>query len=160
MQGFYSPGFPVRSVIYPDMVGKVTPEDRYYFPTGSVKVAPEGRYYFPTGSVILPHGVVNRWTLPHPARTFPGNTAVRRYLFHQRRHRTVRCRQLKGSRFPTGSVLFACRVGIRSLLLFTWSVSPRGCIPASPQGRYSRGEAMFPELRRHGVLRSSHIRVS
>ena len=67
MQGFYSPSFPVRSVIYPDMVGKVTPEDRYYFPTGSVKVPPEGRYYFPTGSVILPHGVVNRWTLPHRA---------------------------------------------------------------------------------------------
>jgi hypothetical protein len=49
------------------MVGKVTLEDRYYFPTGSVKVPPEGRYYFPTGSVILPHGVVNRWTLPHRA---------------------------------------------------------------------------------------------
>jgi hypothetical protein len=112
LQGFYSSDFPVGSVIYPATVGKVTPENRYSFPTGSVKVHPKGRYSFPVGSVI---GRRRR-----TARTFPRNTAVRRYLSHQRRHRTACCGRSRASSFPTRSVLFPRRVGI-----------------VSPQGRYS-----------------------
>ena len=98
---------------------------------------------------------------PHrTGRTFPGNTAVRRYLFHQRRHRTVRCRQSRGSPFPTGSVLFPGRVGIRSLLPFTWSVSPRGCMPAFPTGSVFLGRSVaispWVRYRRHPAVTQGH----
>ena len=134
MQVFYSPGFPVGSVIYPATVGKVTPEDRYSFPTGSVKVHPEDRYSFPVGSVI---GRRRR-----TARTFPRNTAIKRYLSHQRRHRTACCGRSRGSPFPTGSVLFPRRVCIQSLLVFTWSGSPCGCMPDFPTGSVFPGRSV------------------
>jgi hypothetical protein len=149
LQVFYSPGFPVGSVIYPATVGKVTPEGRYSFPTGSVKVHPKGRYSFPTGSVkVHPKG---RYSFPvgsvigrrrRTARTFPRNTAVRRYLSHQRRHRTACCGRSRDSPFPTGSVLFPRRVGIQSLLVFTWSVSLCGCMPDFPTGSVFPGRSV------------------
>ena len=148
MQVFYSPGFPVGSVIYPATVGKVTPEDRYSFPTRSVKVHPKGRYSFPVGSVIGRR----RGT----ARTFPRNTAVRRYLSHQRRHRTACCGWSRGSSFPTRSVLFPRRVGIRSLLVFTWSVSPCGCMPTFPTGSvFSGAQEVQRRPGGHGALHGS-----
>jgi hypothetical protein len=135
LQGFYSPNFPVGSVIYPATVGKVTPEDRYSFPTGSVKVYPEDRYSFPVGSVI---GRRRR-----TARTFPRNTAARRYLSHQRRHRTACCGRSRGSPFPTGSVFGACWCLPGQFLLVV-------ACRLSPQGRYSRG-ALWPFPRGLGI---------
>ena len=152
MQVFYSPGFPVGSVIYPATVGKVTPEDRYSFPTGSVKVHPKGRYSLPVGSVI---GRRRR-----TARTFPRNTAVRWYLSDKRRHRTACCGRSRGSPFPTRSVLFPCRVGIRSLLVFTYSLSLRGRMPDFPTGSVFLGRSVAVTPPSSGERVSSRAWVS
>jgi hypothetical protein len=131
LQGFYLPDFPVGSVIYPATVGKVTPEDRYSFPTGSVKVHPKGRYSFPTGSVI---GRRRR-----TARTFletllsggicPTNGAIAR---HAAAGRGAHLSPEDRHSFPTGSVFGACWCLPGQFLLVV-------ACPLSPQARYSRG---------------------